>query len=469
LALILFLATSVLLPGQDTSRSASPAVLDSMPPAAAAVAAVEMHIVDGEGKQVALDAGTAFLVHPAGYLVTCHHVVRRAPGGMLHFKQGPDAKFTVLARIPQYDLAVLKADAAALPAPVDLRIPAVNHEGESVVAIGNLLAKGLATTRGSVAATGRALNTDCVHVDNAMLLDLTLAPGASGGPIFGSDGRVLGITVSRPDERINLWDALDVGLIARACEEVVNLKCMSGLDPGLDVAGSETGLCVTRVPDGSPAQLAGVQVGDIVASVEDWPVRSIVDYHFSTLAWAAKRGGNLPSPMKLTLSRGTDHTVVVANIQPELRAAKALDEGTLSLKPGCSVTVSPPKSEEPCLVGWSRGLDMSIGPQGGEPCRVTYRGYLRLPVEGTYAFYLGCQGIGRLEVGDSLVVEKKVDHPPMVVAGRQYLATGLHTLRLSMTGKPQASPPVIQVEGPGASAMQPLPASWLFDAVPAAK
>lgn len=427
--------------------------------ATASVLKVDAHVLGSDGKQTAVDVGTGFVVHPAGFVVTCHHVVRRSSRGLMQAANGQIAKFSVFARLPQYDLAILQTDPSMTPTALRLRIPSTYRPGERAFTVSNLLARGLAVTQGAIAATNYRLFSDAVIADGAVLLDMTLARGSSGAPVLDNNSRLIGYLVSRLDEKLSLSDVLTGNHLLRAFEELVNLPRCRGLAPGLRVEQSAAGVTVAAV------EAAGlekeVHVGDRITQVEDWAVESLVDYHLSTLAWAG-RGGKTSFRVTVVGSDQAGSRTVTIPVGPKV--AKALNG--VPGRQGATITVSTLAAEKEAaprtvLTGQVQSLDLLLGLSGSRPCQVAYRAELGVPEEGSYTFYLACPGTGRLEVGSSLVIEKKFDHAVMMVAGKAWLGAGLHRLHLVLQGKGLAERPPVLVEGPGMPSFRPLPDDWL--------
>jgi S1-C subfamily serine protease len=134
-------------------------------------------------------SGTAFVVHPAGVLVTCAHVVRGATDVQVHFG---DTSYSakVVAFDSARDLAVLKVDATGLPC-----LPLGDSDrvelGQDVRALGfplsNVLGETLKITRGTIAGL--------INRNRGKLfqIDASINPGNSGGPLLDVRGRVVGV------------------------------------------------------------------------------------------------------------------------------------------------------------------------------------------------------------------------------------------------------------------------------------
>jgi len=234
-------------------------------------------------------AGSAVTFTDDGFLLTSAHVVAGAPGGgTATFSDGVEARFDVVGADPLSDLAVLRARAAAPPAPLGdadgLRI------GQLVVAVGNPLGLAGSVTAGVVSGLGRSIPArDGRHVrliDDVIQTDAALNPGNSGGALADSAGQVVGVNTAvagyglglavpiNSTTRQIIGELVSTGRVRRAWLGVAGVPVP--LPPPLaDRLGQRTGLRVVEVVPGSPAGVAGIYLGDIIVSAAGRPVQSV--------------------------------------------------------------------------------------------------------------------------------------------------------------------------------------------------
>jgi S1-C subfamily serine protease len=141
-------------------------------------------------------AGSGVVVTPDGYLLTNEHVVQRVTEARVTFVDGRTVPAVVSGRDPATDLAVLRAQAGALPyarlAP-DQRLRA----GQLVIAVGNPFGFESTVSAGVVSALGRSLRSRQGRlIDGVVQHTAALNPGNSGGPLVDSRGRVAGINTA---------------------------------------------------------------------------------------------------------------------------------------------------------------------------------------------------------------------------------------------------------------------------------
>lgn len=206
--------------------------------------------------------GSGVIWSSDGVIITNDHVVSSRGNTEVELADGRVLMATITARNPQRDLAALKVDATDLPAAQigdseNLRV------GELVLAIGNPLGLMGAVTTGIIHSVG----TTEFSRRNWIQADIRLAPGNSGGALANVQGQVIGINtmivngrgfavpsnvvqqfVSNYPTRPYLGVTLQPVLVAFNCR------------PGF-------GLLITEVEAGSPAEVAKLQVGDVLTGV----------------------------------------------------------------------------------------------------------------------------------------------------------------------------------------------------------
>lgn len=233
--------------------------------------------------------GSGFIISPDGYILTNTHVV----GGMNNIKVMLNDKREYTAKLigsdQQSDVALLKIDAADLPV-VKIGNAKDLKPGEWVAAIGAPFGFDNSVTAGIVSAKGRSLPNE--NYTPFIQTDVAINPGNSGGPLFNLKGQVVGINsqiYSRSggfmgisfaipiDVAMNVADQLrTTGKVQRGQLGVIIQEVSYDLAKSFEL-DKATGALIARVLPGSPAAKAGLQVGDIVRSVNGEEVRASSD------------------------------------------------------------------------------------------------------------------------------------------------------------------------------------------------
>ncbi len=222
------------------------------------------------------DIGTGFIITANGLIVTNKHVVADV-NAKYKAVIGKDTVVEIvnIYRDPVNDLAIVKVNKSDLR-PVTMGDSDQIKVGQTVIAIGTALGQFRSTvTKGVISGLGRGITAGSPfegseRLDNVIQTDAAINPGNSGGPLFNSNGQVIGVNVAVNQGAQSIGFALPINLVK---ESIDNFAATGQFDrPYLGVAYKmidKLGASVENVILESPAQKAGILMGDIIIQVDD--------------------------------------------------------------------------------------------------------------------------------------------------------------------------------------------------------
>ncbi|WP_017616183.1 S1C family serine protease [Nocardiopsis salina] len=240
--------------------------------------------------QAAGGGGSGVIISSDGQILTNSHVVQAAEDGQLEvmFNDGSGARAEVLGADPVSDIAVIQAEGQSGLTPAELGDSDQVGVGGEVVAIGSPLGLSGTVTTGVVSALDRPVNTGATEgeqmqtstVINAIQTDAAINPGNSGGPLVNMAGEVVGVNtaiagISQESGSVGLGFAIPINQVQPIAEQLVEEGTASYPAIEATISGNLAGGAqIVEVSEGGAADEAGLEPGDVVASVDEHEVNS---------------------------------------------------------------------------------------------------------------------------------------------------------------------------------------------------
>jgi len=241
---------------------------------------------DNSPKQKRMESslGSGVIMSPEGYLLTNNHVTSGADQIVVALKDGRETLARVIGSDPETDLAVLKIDLKNLPAITIGRSDSIRI-GDVALAIGNPFGVGQTVTMGIISATGRnqlGLN----NYEDFIQTDAAINPGNSGGALVDANGNLTGINTaifSKSGGSQGIGFAIPVKLAMEVMKSIIEHGQVIRGWLGIEVQpltqelaesfglSGRPGIVVAGIFRDGPAQKAGLQLGDVILSIDGEP------------------------------------------------------------------------------------------------------------------------------------------------------------------------------------------------------
>jgi S1-C subfamily serine protease len=260
---------------------------------------VHVHVRQGKNgtgrpRQRSEASGSGVIITPDGYMVTNSHVVENAGGIDVSLADGSSFQAGIIGQDKATDLALLRVLS-------DSNLPAAQlgdsdhlQVGQIAIAIGNPYGFQNTVTAGVISALGRSLRSRTGRlIENIIQTDAALNPGNSGGPLVDSNGHVIGINTAIIQYAQGICFAIPINtmrwvvtLLLREGKVTRGFLGISGQTVPLPARviryfnlSQETGVHVTNVVRGSPADSAGLKEGDVIVSLAGQTITTVDDIH----------------------------------------------------------------------------------------------------------------------------------------------------------------------------------------------
>lgn len=231
----------------------------------------------GEGTAQITSLGSGFVISPDGVVVTNNHVIESADAIEVILQSGRRYEAIVVGRDPATDIAVLRVTSRQPLPYVEMGDSDAARVGDIVLAIGNPFGLGGSLSVGVVSARNR--NIDAGRYDDFIQTDAAINRGNSGGPLFNTDGEVIGVNTaiySPTGSSVGVGFATPTSIVRPVVDQILRygetrrgwlgVRLANMTEAFAERAGIpvDSGVVVTRVTPNGPADAAGLRSGDIV-------------------------------------------------------------------------------------------------------------------------------------------------------------------------------------------------------------
>ena len=230
-------------------------------------------------------SGSGFIISEDGYILTNFHVIEDSDRITVSDYDGKTYDAKVIGYDESNDIAVLKVEAQDL-SPVIFGDSDNLNVGDTVVAIGNPLGElTFSLTTGVISAKGREVTFSGGTTMTLLQTDCAINSGNSGGALFNLYGEVIGVTNAKYSSSSsgeasidNIGFAIPMNSIRGIVESIIEKGYVSkpyigvsvaDVSEGYQIYGLPAGAAVQSVVSGSPAESAGLKIGDIITKAGD--------------------------------------------------------------------------------------------------------------------------------------------------------------------------------------------------------
>lgn len=250
-----------------------------------------VRISNGQGT-----VGSGFIYSSEGHVLTAHHVIDKLDEIYVIIPDGKVFPADVVGSCAFSDVAVLKIDDISGIEPPTMADSSKIKVGDPVAAIGNPFDLAESLNAGIISQMNRFADIEydgqTRWVANLIQFDAAVNFGNSGGPLFDSDGGVIGLVIARvgPEEGDGIYYAVSSNKVRRVADSIIaqgyfdypwlgigisDLTPQQVQDIGLE---SINGVLVTQIVPDSPAKVAGVQVDDIIIAIDSTEARNVAEF-----------------------------------------------------------------------------------------------------------------------------------------------------------------------------------------------
>lgn len=277
---------------------------------------------DYSKEKESMGLGSGFIVSKDGYIITNQHVVNGAKEIMVKISGiEKEIPAKLIGEDKELDLAVIKVNVKGELPTLALGNSKNIRPGEWAIAIGNPYGLDHTVTLGVISAKDRELSIGEANFESLIQTDTPINPGNSGGPLLNENGEVVGVNTAINAEAQGIGFAIPIdtvknvltplikdGEIVRPWIGIAIQSLNKEISDYLEIPADE-GVLVTKVYPQSPAKKAGLQIGDVITSVDK---KTLKDASKLTELVKGKKPGN---KIKLLVNRLGEMKVIEVKLE----------------------------------------------------------------------------------------------------------------------------------------------------------
>lgn len=285
--------------------------------------ALTHNIQDSSIEEDSENVGSGFIISDEGLIVTNKHVVSEPEVAYSVITNTKTYAVQKIYRDPLNDIAILKINASKNELKtIPLGDSSKLQVGQLAIAIGTPLGEFNNTvTTGVVSGLGRGITAGdpyeglAERLDNLIQTDAAINSGNSGGPLLNSAGEVIGVNTAASNEGQNISFALPINAIKNSLENFNDTGQFERPYLGVsyrmaEESNSQKGAHIQQVLSGSPAAKGGIQVGDVIVSIDG---QDLQEKNQEIASFIAKK--KIGDTVKLTFVRGNSSQEVSVKLE----------------------------------------------------------------------------------------------------------------------------------------------------------
>jgi len=278
--------------------------------------------------------GTGFIIDKEGHIITNYHVIAEARQVEVTLSNRKKYRATIVGTDRAHDLAIVQIKAPDLQ-PMTLGDSTHLQVGQKVYAIGNPFGLSGTLTRGIVSSIRQVQEPDGMVIEEAIQTDAAINPGNSGGPLVNMNGEIIGINTAIYTETSSyagVGFAMPSNTIAQVYNQLISpehkvtrgsIGVQFSAQPSQAVSRVYgEGVAISDVVAGSPAEQAGLKVGDTITAVDG---KKVANGDELVAEIAGRKPGSKTKLGFMRNGKPSDTTVTIAD-RSKLFAARLGDE-----------------------------------------------------------------------------------------------------------------------------------------------